>query len=97
MSHTNKRLFLELALAMAVCGVIGLLDRAVIALVGAGVCAAIFAVRFFLSTANRAEATKIEEPLELTGGGGDEHRDPSRCYNPENPALPIYYPTGQRK
>jgi hypothetical protein len=48
MTRRNKRLVVEFAVALAVCGAIAALDRVAIGLAGAALCVVVFAARAFL-------------------------------------------------
>jgi hypothetical protein len=63
-TRRSKRLLLEFAIALGVCGAIAIFDRVLIGLAGAVLCAVVFAVRALLSTPQK-EAPNAEAGDEM--------------------------------
>lgn len=99
MSRRNRNLVLQFVLAMAVCGLVGVLDRPLIGLVGAAIFIAIFGIRACSTTGTRFSHN--ERSVSLATASGDNEETASSglgtpSYNPRNPAFPLYYPPADR-
>lgn len=99
MGRRNRNLVLQFVLAMAVCGLVGVLDRPLIGIVGAAICIAIFGIRACSPASTRL--TQNERSASLAAGPGDDEDTASSgpgapSYNPRNPAFPLYYPPADR-
>lgn len=101
MTRRNRNLILQFALATAVCGVIGFFGRPLIGMIGFGLCVAIFAIHVLSPGESRSIPDNAAGRDRLPGANHDDsstarsERAPG-CYNPDNPVLPIYYPSDRR-
>lgn len=99
MTRRNRTLMLQFVLAMAVCGLVGILDRPVIGLVGVAICIAIFGMLAFHSTDSRFGRNARSKTVDVALGADEETASSAlgtRSYNPRNPAFPLYYPPAER-
>ena len=90
----KKRLAIQLVLALAVCAMIAVFDRAVVALVGAALCLAIFG-----GLALRGISERRDGPEAIAFNNDHELDAPTRqeaAFNPRNPAFPMHYPPADR-
>jgi len=93
MTQRNRTLLIGYAAAIIVCAAIGLLDRVLIGLIGAGLSTVVFALSFLFP---RSEGEDQPDQLVARRIGAPRNdqdipqRDPG-LPNPENVALPIYY------
>jgi len=99
MSRRNRNLVLPFVLAMAVCGLVGVLDQPLIGLFGAAICIAIFGIRACSPTGSRPTQNDRSASV-ATAQGNDEETSSSGpgtpSFNPRNPAFPLYYPPADR-
>jgi len=101
MTPRSRNLILQLILAGAVCVAIAVLDRPLLGIAAFVTCVVVFAVHT-LYRANRqrgtdASDTAVEPAITSASPKIDEEvKQASGCYNPNNPVLPIYYPTERR-
>lgn len=96
MTQRIRRLLLEFAFAIAVCGAIAYFDRILIGVVGAVVCTVIYAARIFLSRPFRSDTEELASELPGTVLREREsivYGHAPHCYRPGNP---IYYPPDTR-
>ncbi len=96
MTRRNKTLLIGYALAVAGCVAIALFDRLLIGLIGAGLCTAVFAVRFLAAGSDKSdEADKMLEAANVAappvGAVGDNeyvvYGAPPFSYMPGNPGY----------
>jgi hypothetical protein len=99
MTKRDRHLMLQLVLAMAVCGLVAVLDRPLIGLVGAAICVTVFGIRAYSPAGSRVGEEARSATAPVSPSDDEEAANTglgASSYNPQNPAFPLYYPPADR-